>query len=340
MSFSSQWLLWLRGTASRACRLTVWLSGSRALTQKLWLMGLIAQWRVRSSWIKPVSPASPAQAGRFFTTEPPGKPLPNVLTIELLICNMLPENQWLRVAAIDHSSCRVQAEWERSGLGWAWLGQVPRVDVLRWGPNKLGLYLTLSVWGSRSVAQVSQPSWTSGLPGTCVSQHNGRGTREQSMRPLNARLGVPTGTLARIAIHLNKTDDRVQIKGWEGTLCPWWSYGIVVDGGKAEEWEPVMPPNTPRNTEQSHMRNTKKTKNKRKAHKWHCAGYKRLISCVSLCLAFSFSHVSLLVWHLSVSFLFFSVPLALMCFSWVLLAFSSIILALLYLLLNKKIFLF
>lgn len=159
------------------------------------------------------------------------------------------ETQWLRVAAIYHSSCRVQVGWEPSGLGWAGLGQVPRVDLLRWVPNKLGLYLTLSVWVSRSVAQVSHPSWTSGLLGTHVSQCNDRGTREQSMRPFEAGLGVPTGTLARIAIHLNKTDDHVQIKGWEGALCPWWSYGTVVDGGKAEEWRPVMPPTTSRDTE-------------------------------------------------------------------------------------------
>ena len=37
-------------------------------------MGLVAAQRVGSSWTKGIEPVSPALAGGFFTTEPPGKP--------------------------------------------------------------------------------------------------------------------------------------------------------------------------------------------------------------------------------------------------------------------------
>ena len=51
-----------------------WPLGSRAQAQSLWLMGLVVcgTWDLPRSGIKPVSPAV---AGRFFTTEPVGKPL-------------------------------------------------------------------------------------------------------------------------------------------------------------------------------------------------------------------------------------------------------------------------
>jgi len=39
-------------------------------------MGLVAPWLVGSSWTRDVSPAL---AGKFFTTEPPGKPGHDVL---------------------------------------------------------------------------------------------------------------------------------------------------------------------------------------------------------------------------------------------------------------------
>ena len=52
----------------------LWLPDSRAQTQQLWCKGLAAPRHVgfSGSGIKPVSPAL---AGRFFTTELPGKPL-------------------------------------------------------------------------------------------------------------------------------------------------------------------------------------------------------------------------------------------------------------------------
>jgi len=37
-------------------------------------MGLVAAQHVGSSWTKGIEPVSPALAGGFFTTEPPGKP--------------------------------------------------------------------------------------------------------------------------------------------------------------------------------------------------------------------------------------------------------------------------
>ena len=40
----------------------------------MWHTGLVALQHVGSSWTRD-EPQSPALAGRFFTTEPPGKPL-------------------------------------------------------------------------------------------------------------------------------------------------------------------------------------------------------------------------------------------------------------------------
>ena len=57
-----------------ACGLQkLWLLGSRAQTQYLWCTDLVARgmWDFPSPGIKSVSPAL---AGGFFTTEPPGKP--------------------------------------------------------------------------------------------------------------------------------------------------------------------------------------------------------------------------------------------------------------------------
>ena len=72
--FSLQGLLWLWSTGSRARGLRqLRLLGCRVQVQQLWCMGLIAPqlWDPPGSAIEPMSPAS---AGRFFTTELPGKP--------------------------------------------------------------------------------------------------------------------------------------------------------------------------------------------------------------------------------------------------------------------------
>ena len=47
-------------------------TGSRVNAQKLWCMGLVAPWRVESSW-QGTGPLSLALAGRFSTTGPLGK---------------------------------------------------------------------------------------------------------------------------------------------------------------------------------------------------------------------------------------------------------------------------
>ena len=57
----------------------LWLPGSRAQAQQLWL--LCCMWNLPGSGIKPVSPAL---AGRFFTTEPPRKPWSNFRFIRML----------------------------------------------------------------------------------------------------------------------------------------------------------------------------------------------------------------------------------------------------------------
>ena len=49
------------------------LLGSRAQTQQLGCMGLVVPRHVGSSQTR-VEPVSPGMAGRFFTTEPSGKP--------------------------------------------------------------------------------------------------------------------------------------------------------------------------------------------------------------------------------------------------------------------------
>ena len=54
----------------------VGVSSCGAPAQELWLMGLVA---LSCVWGPPgpgMEPVSPALAGGFFTTEPPGKPLP------------------------------------------------------------------------------------------------------------------------------------------------------------------------------------------------------------------------------------------------------------------------
>ena len=48
--------------------------GSRAQAQQLWRMGFVVSRHVGSSWIRDLL-VSPALAGRFFPTEPPGKSL-------------------------------------------------------------------------------------------------------------------------------------------------------------------------------------------------------------------------------------------------------------------------
>ena len=47
----------------------LWLAGSRALTQWLWRTALVAPWHVGQG----IEPLSPALAGGFLTTAPPGK---------------------------------------------------------------------------------------------------------------------------------------------------------------------------------------------------------------------------------------------------------------------------
>ena len=72
-------LLWSRG--SGACGLSS--GGAQALEHRLsttgaWAYLLLGMWDLPRSGIEPVSPAS---AGRFFTTETPGKPSKTLLNI-------------------------------------------------------------------------------------------------------------------------------------------------------------------------------------------------------------------------------------------------------------------
>ena len=73
--FSLQWLLLLRSTGSRSMGFSS--CGSQALEQRLSSCGARAL-LLRSMWDLPgpgLEPVSPALAGGFLTTAPPGKPL-------------------------------------------------------------------------------------------------------------------------------------------------------------------------------------------------------------------------------------------------------------------------
>ena len=80
MGFSLQWLLLLRSTGSRhtgfsSCGMRLSSCGSWALERKLSSCGIQAQ-LLRGMWDLPgprLEPVSPALAGRFLTTAPPGK---------------------------------------------------------------------------------------------------------------------------------------------------------------------------------------------------------------------------------------------------------------------------
>ena len=72
--FSLWWLLLLRGTCSRQAGFSS--CGSRALERRLSSCGAWAQ-LLRGTWDLPgpgLEPMSPALAGGFLTTAPPGKP--------------------------------------------------------------------------------------------------------------------------------------------------------------------------------------------------------------------------------------------------------------------------
>ena len=74
MSFSSWWLLLLQRMGSRHAVFSSCVS--RALGHRLGSCGTWTQFH--GMWDLPrsgIEPMSPARAGRFFTTEPPGKPL-------------------------------------------------------------------------------------------------------------------------------------------------------------------------------------------------------------------------------------------------------------------------
>ena len=73
LGVSLRWLLLLLNTGCRAPGLQqLWLTGSRAQAQQLWLRGLVALQHVGSSQIRNQTPVT-CTGRRFFTTEPPGK---------------------------------------------------------------------------------------------------------------------------------------------------------------------------------------------------------------------------------------------------------------------------
>ena len=90
--FSLWWLLLLWSMGSRrmgfsSCGMQaqqLWLTGSRAQAQQLWRTGLVAHvscgmWDLPRPGLEPVSPAL---AGRFLTTAPPGKSLNIFLNVK------------------------------------------------------------------------------------------------------------------------------------------------------------------------------------------------------------------------------------------------------------------
>ena len=86
MGLSLWWLLLLQSTSSRACGPTS--CGSQALEHKLSSCGTQA-YLLCGIWDLPrpgIEPMSPALAGGFFTTEPPGKPCTEVLNLDVVQC--------------------------------------------------------------------------------------------------------------------------------------------------------------------------------------------------------------------------------------------------------------
>ena len=91
VGFSLRWLLSLQSTGSRrkvfsSCGTQFSSCGSRALERRLGSCGTRAQ-LLRSTWDLPgpgLEPVSPALAGRFLTTAPPGKSqAPDFLKVDL-----------------------------------------------------------------------------------------------------------------------------------------------------------------------------------------------------------------------------------------------------------------
>ena len=79
-------------SASHCIASLLWITGSRALTQQLWCMGLVAPKHVKSS--QPgLKPVSPTLAGRFFSTGPQGKPH-NLLYWFFTLCSPSETLQW------------------------------------------------------------------------------------------------------------------------------------------------------------------------------------------------------------------------------------------------------
>ena len=73
-SFSLRLLLLFRAQALGTGAQWLWLLGSRTQAQQMWHKGLIASRHAGSSQIRDQTYV-PSLAGRFFTIEPPGKPL-------------------------------------------------------------------------------------------------------------------------------------------------------------------------------------------------------------------------------------------------------------------------
>ena len=88
--FSLRWCLLLRSPGSAACGLQQFqFPGSRAQARQSWWMDFVAPLHVGSSRTRERT-WSPASVGRFFTTEPPGKPqsthlMPRLSLIQLEI---------------------------------------------------------------------------------------------------------------------------------------------------------------------------------------------------------------------------------------------------------------
>ena len=85
MGFSLRWPLLLRSTGSR--RTGFRSCGSRALERRLSSCGARAQ-LLRGMWNLPrpgIEPVSPALAGGFLTTAPPGKPFLRVLIMKFFV---------------------------------------------------------------------------------------------------------------------------------------------------------------------------------------------------------------------------------------------------------------
>lgn len=173
----------------------------------------------------------------------------------------------------------VQVECESADLDWARLGQQlcwhlqgSWAWVIDAGPSRCGCTWHCRAEGAGLLHKLPILLGWAGYLGHVFlnAMAEAQESKQKHMRPLKTRLRTgPLALLHTLPLVWARQMATCKVKGWEGTLCPWWSYGTGMDGGKAEEWGPVMQPTILRDTKY-HTCIVQKLK--KKPHiQWECA---------------------------------------------------------------------